>query len=179
MFQTNYPLLVKKYLVSVLKNVAGCSENSFKEIYTNRINHSSFTPEIQKGLLDDFGIKYISPVGNDPMIDDTGLTWDSGLKLETLVRYIERNATNIDDLLHIVAVKETMENPNRLVLIPKNLVKNVLYNKNFLKNEFNISIIVDFPVFHNCYSDDVDMTWYDHTNEKLMLQNLKNYLSKI
>lgn len=176
MFRTNYSP-VKNYLVSVLKNVSGCTTNPLREVYTNRLNDSLFTNEIQQGLLKDFKIKYTKPAGNDPLYDDTGLTWDSAIDLNMLTRYIQRNATCVDDLLHVIAAKETMSNPNRLVLVPKTLVETVLSKESSLKKHFNISIIVDFPVFHNCYSDDVDLTWNSPEHAGLMLQDLKFFLS--
>jgi hypothetical protein len=158
--------------MSVLKNVSGCTTNSLREVYTNRINDSLFTNEIQQGLLKDFRIKYTKPAGNDRMYDDTGLTWDSGLDIDSLTRYVEHNATCLDDLLYVVAAKEIMENPNRLVFVPETLAETVLSKKRFLKDRYNINVIVDFRTLMY-----VDLTWNSSSHEELMLQNLKNYLS--
>ena len=180
MFLAKYSSTVNNFLVSVLKNVSGCSRNHLSEVYTNRSNHSFFTQDLQKSLKHDFEITYNAPTGNDPIIDDTGLTWTySTLKLDPLIDCVQRNATTIKDLLYIIAAKETAtKNPNRLVLVPKNLVNSALAQENFLKLQFNIRIIVDFPVFHNCYSDDVDLTWNSEDSEEgLLLNKLLLYLS--
>jgi len=178
MFIAKYHPTIHNFLVSVLQNVSGCSGNPLSEVYTNRTNHSLFTNDVQECLKNDFRIRYIAPTGNDPIIDDTGLVWNSSLKIDSLIDYIERNATNIRDLLYVIATKETStQNPNRLALVPKNLIESALSQEDFLKSQFNISIIVDSPVFHNCYSKDVDLTWSSVNNGNgLLLTNLLDYL---
>lgn len=121
MFVAKYPSTVNSYLVSVLKNVVGCSGNPISEVYTGRTNHFHFTDDIQDRLKNDFAIRYDPPAGNDGIIDDTGFSWDSSLKLQNVIDYVERNSKpqSLKELLFVVASKEKTENPNRLALVRK------------------------------------------------------------